>query len=379
MTDSLKTLEEIRKANAPFPQNKSIMQWKEEGGKVIGWNCCGSLVPEEIIHAAGMLPVSVVGESKELTMEDANVYLGIYTCSFTRSCLQLALDGEYDFLDGLVSTYNCDGTRRLADVWRGNISIPVIHVLSTPRKFTERAKEFFALDIGDFKEKLEKQFQIKITDKSLSQAIETYNHTRNLLEKLYDLRKNDNPSLSGSEMMEIMNAAVRMPRDSFNSLLENLGEELEAGNRSLPANKRLMILGNILNNVEFIRETEALGATVVVDGLSTGTGYWSTLVNQNGDPIKSLSDRYLSKLHQSRFWPYEVRWKEVEKLIDDFRVEGVITETMRYCSHHIWDMPRLNKRLEEKDIPVLNLDLEYGMGMIGQVKTRVQAFLEMLQ
>jgi len=292
--------------------------------------------------------------------------------------LEQALTGEYDFLDGFVSTYNCDGTRRLADVWGLNLSIPVIYVLSTPRKFTEKAKEFFAEEIFKFKQRLEKHFNLEISDDSLYKSIETYNNTRRLMGELYNLRKMDKPPISGAESWQILNASGRMPKEKFNRLLEETIAEVKQKKRNTGKGSRLMIIGNILNNTEFIRNIEELGATVVVDALCPGIIYWSELVKADSDPIISLSDRYLSKFHQARFIPYEARWNEVSKLIDEYKVDGIIMEAVRYCSHHPWDMPRLDMRLKEKDIPVLNLDIEYGTGMTGQVKTRVQAFLEMI-
>ena len=374
----LSALKEINKANINFPYNEYISQWKKVGKKVVGWNCCSALVPEEVIHAAGIMPIWVTGDSKELSLDNANIYLTNHTCSVSRSSLEQALTKEYDFLDGFVTTYNCDGMRRLADVWRLNLSIPVIYVLSTPRKFTEKAKKFFAEEILEFKQRLEKHFNLKISDDSLRKSIDIYNNTRRLMGELYDLRKMDNPPISGLETWQILNASGRMPKEKFNQLLEDTIAEVRQKKRNTGNGSRLMIIGNILNNTEFIRNIEELGATIVVDALCPGIIYWSELVRADSDPIRSLSDRYLNKFHQARFIPYETRWNEISKLIDEYKVDGIIMEAVRYCSHHPWDIPRLNMRFKERGTPVLNLDIEYGMGMIGQIKTRVQAFLEMI-
>src|SRR4030042_416784 len=128
MASTLETLREIREINASFPYSEPVKEWKEQGRKVIGWQC--TYVPEEIIYAAGMLPIRVTGGYKELDLEDANAYLYINSCSSVRSCLQLGLEKQYDFLDGFVAGSTCDGARRLADVWGRYLSIPGIYVLS---------------------------------------------------------------------------------------------------------------------------------------------------------------------------------------------------------------------------------------------------------
>jgi len=97
----LKTLERFRQVNDTFPQTEQILEHKRQGGKVFGWLC--TYVPEEIIHAAGILPVRVTGYSQEMELEDGNAYMYINNCSYSRSCLQMGLRGEYEFLDGMVA------------------------------------------------------------------------------------------------------------------------------------------------------------------------------------------------------------------------------------------------------------------------------------
>lgn len=143
---------------------------------------------------------------------------------------------------------------------------------------------------------------------------------------------------------------------------------------------RLMIQGCVLNNPEFVRGIEALGGWVVVDGLSTGVGYWEGPVELSPglSPLEALARRYLDKFPAPRMEHAEERYRRIVGLIEEFRVDGVITEIVRSCAPHIWDAPRLRERVARQGMPMLELDVEYGMPVTGQVKTRVQAFLEML-
>ena len=122
------TLREVRRINESSPTSAAIEAWKEASGQVVGWAC--TYVPEEIIYAAGALPVRVVADAKEMELGDANAYLYTTSCSYTRSCLQLALEHKFDFLDGIVGAASCDGMRRLMDMWRNYIPTPFSHTIS---------------------------------------------------------------------------------------------------------------------------------------------------------------------------------------------------------------------------------------------------------
>lgn len=379
MADTPKALERIREINAGFPYTDPIKAWKERGGKVVAWTC--TYVPEEVIWAAGILPVRMTGDSHELELEDANAYLYINTCSFQRSCLQMTLDKQYDFLDGYVSAATCDGSRRLADVWRNYIThIPLIHVLTVPRKTTERAHQLYLSEVQEMKQKLEETFKVKITDDALRQAIKLYNHTRELLKELYEMRKKDKPPVTGAEALEIVNAAFRMPRDEYNKLLEDLLGELKASNREVTGKVRLLITGSPLNNPDFIATIEREGALVVTDELCMGTRYWWDLVDEkaSSDPLEAISRRYLSNFPCARMVPCDERFDRVLEMTKEYRVEGMVAEIIRYCVPYAHDEPMLRERLERNGIAVLELDLEYGVSGSGQIRTRAQAFIEML-
>ena len=132
-TSGLTTLEKFREVNRTFPDTAAIQERKRQGDKVFGWLC--TYVPEEILHAAGILPVRITGYDRETDLDDGNAYLYVNNCSFSRSCLQMGLAGEYDFLDGVVGASTCDGARRLFDIWRNYIGTPFHHVISVPRKY----------------------------------------------------------------------------------------------------------------------------------------------------------------------------------------------------------------------------------------------------
>lgn len=375
----LRTLERFRKVNATFPKTDEVLELKRQGKKVFGWLC--TYVPEEIIHAAGALPIRITGYSQEMELEDGNAYLYINNCSFSRSCLQMGLRGEYEFLDGIAAGSTCDGARRLFDIWCHYINTPFRHIITVPRKFSERAHELYYGQLVQFKRHLEEFLGTEIRDEALRKSIAVYNESRRLLGRLYEIRKLDSPPISGAETMEVLNASFRMPKELFNEYLGQLLEELAESNNRHNSRARLMVVGSVMNNPEFIASIEEVGGLVVSDELCTSTRYWSDMVVLDSDktPLEAISRRYLDNFPCARMYPSDERFKRIIELTRDFRVEGVISEIIRYCVPYAHDLPLLKDRLAAVGIPTLALDVEYGTSGSGQIRTRVQAFLEMLE
>jgi bcr-type benzoyl-CoA reductase subunit C len=369
-------LGEIEKLNALFPDSPAVHTWKENGKKVIAFQC--TCVPEELIHASGALPVRLIGNSQQTEYADATAYLYTNTCSFIRNCLQCVLDHRYSCLDGFVAGATCDCTRRLADVWDHGQITPFFHIMGAPRKITESAYSLFEIEIRRFKEHLEEFTGSPISDAVLWKSIELFNRKRELLRSLHELRKMESPPVSGNEMLSLLNASVSMPVEQFNALLEHLLPELKTGRRRVTGRFRIMVSGSPLNNPAFIQAIEAMGGMVVIDELCTGIRYWWEGVDTESDPVKALSRRYLHNFACPRMEPSDDRIQRILKIVADYRVDAVISQIVRYCVPQTMEQPLVREVLEKQGIPVLELDIEYGMGGAGQITTRLQAFFEML-
>jgi benzoyl-CoA reductase subunit C len=372
-------LERFREVNRTFPHTKEIMEYKAQGKKIFGWLC--TYVPEEVILAAGALPIRITGYNQEMELEDGNAYLYINNCSFSRSCLQLGLRKEYEFLDGVVGGSTCDGARRLFDLWRYYLKPGFFQVLTVPRKSHERAQQLYYSQVEDFKKRLEEYTGVQITDQALLKAVAVMNESRSLLKELYELRKLDEPLITGEETMEVLNGSFRMPKEQFNQYLKDLIAALKEAGSGHKAKARLMLIGSVMTNPEFVHSIEDLGVIVVSDELCTSTRYWSDPVILEGarNPLEAISRRYLSNFPCARMYPSTDRFDRIVKLAREARVDGIISETIRYCVPYAHDIPLLSDRLKSEGIPLLTLDIEYGTSGSGQIRTRVQAFLEMVE
>ena len=171
-----------------------------------------------------------------------------------------------------------------------------------------------------------------------------------------------------------------MPKEIFNQRLRRLLHELSASGIEHESRARLMVTGSVMNNPDFIRSIEEIGGLVVTDELCTSTRYWSDPVVLDGrPPLEAISRRYLNNFPCARMLPSDERFDRILQLTRDYKVDGVISQIIRYCVPYAHDLPLITERLKKIGIPTLALDVEYGTPGSGQIRTRVQAFLEMLE
>lgn len=359
-------------------RNPFIDQWMGEGNKVIGYFC--TYIPEEIITAADALPfrMRAVG-STQTTLGDS--YLSYYNCSFTRHCLDLAFRGAFDFLEGLVGQPSCDHVRRIYDVWKAKINTPFIHFIKVPRKIAEEAKDWYKAEIVKFKEAMENHLGIKITDDQLREAIRVTNESRSLLRSLYDLRKAEHPPITGAETLSVVIAGTAMRRDQYNQLLRQLLGELKGGNGKGEYKARLMVISPILDNPAYIKVMEDAGGLVVSDYLCFGTrAVWDLVDESISDPMEALAKRYVERISCPRMMgDYPRRLEFIKNMINDYKVDGVICTRLTFCELWGGENYMLREDTKKIGIPSLILEREHKLDSVGQLRTRIQAFLEILE
>lgn len=354
-----------------------LKELKEQGQRIMGWVCI--YVPEEILHAAGFLPIRILGSAEETSIADAYLYSN--NCSFGKNCLEDAFQGHYDSLDGMVTCNSCDVMRRFYDMWEIYLKTPFTYIMTVPCRGDESVVPGFRNELLRFKRQLEEAFTLEIRPEALRESIALYNRTRRLLRELWELRKADPPPLSGAEALEVILAGLVMPKEELNPLLEAYIAEVrerKVGNGS--AQKlRLLLTGPELADPGYIRFIEDLGAVVAIDDLSCGTRYFWDLVEEAGDPWEALARRYATRRATCpRMHPQWPRMEHLKQLAREYKVEAVIDSIIKFCESHGGVTPILKKEFAGLDIPVLHLEREYQMGGSGQLRTRVQAFFESL-
>jgi len=371
-----KTLDEFQQV-ANTLVNPSVRAWKEQGGQVVGYLC--SAVPAELFTAAGLLPFRMRATGSTST-ELADAYFININCSFPRHCFNQALRGEYDFLSGLVCLNSCDHVRRIYDNWKRKVkSTQLVEILSLPKKIGDNQVEWYRQELQNLRDGLGKQFGVDITNEFLWEAIRIHNETRRLQRELYELRKRDNPPISGADALAVTVAGTAMPRQQYNKMLKELLKELTDAKGIADSRARLMIVGGILDNPAYVQAIEEQGALVVTDSLCYGSRLcWPDVDETVSDPLFALAKYYVADRPSCpRMMGDQPRRSEfVRNMARDFRVDGIIGERLAFCDMWMVELFMLTSDLKEDNIPFLKLEREYTMSGSGQIATRVQAFLE---
>lgn len=359
--------------------NGEADKWRENGGKVVGYFC--SSMPEEIVTAAGMMPLRIRGTGSKGT-DLADAYFSSINCSFPRHCFNQALMGEYDLLDGLVTFNSCDTLRRLYDHWIRQMKTPFVKLLQLPKTAAAPQVDFFREELVDLRRLMEEHFGAEITDADLKEAIRLHNRTRRLLRRLYALRRAEAPPITGAQALAVTVTSTAVPKARFNELLAVLLDELEGTEGRGGHRARLMIIGSELDDPSYVEAIESQGGVVVADSLCFGSRLlWEDVDEAEEDPLKALARYYIAERPSCPrvCTEYEKRNDYVMNMIRNFRVDGVIVERLAFCD--LWGLESysLHKDLKSAQIPFLSLEREYAQTSLGQLRTRVQAFLETIE
>lgn len=359
-------------------ENEFVKQWKADGGRVAGFFCAHA--PEELLWAAGFLPVRLRGTGSEDTSA-ADQYLGPVNCSFVRYTLNRLAAGDLAILDALLLTNSCDHLRRLGDICVEKRLAPFCHTIDVPHLNTETSLARVVTQLRDLKQRLESSFGVTISDERLADALKLYNRTRQLLGRAAQLRAQDPPRVSGSEVLAMAVAAASMPKDRFNASLEQRLAQLEGNGAPARRGPRLMIIGGSLDDPEYLEVIESMGASIVADQLCWGTKSFSNQAEEGIDPIEAIARRMLDHIPCPRMLSdYPRRLASLAEAVQAHRIDGIICERLKFCDLWGGEIEMLRRSVREQlHVPFLVLERDYlTHSSVGQLRTRVQAFLETL-
>lgn len=355
-------------------------EWQQKTGrKVLGYFC--TYVPEEILYAAGILPVRILGSHEPQDVTEPHIF-GMF-CPFCRDCLAQGLKGRFDYLNGIMIAQSCLHIRQSYTSWEKHVPTQdgFAYYLNMPHKVqSPRALPFLKAELKMFKEAVEKWVGKEIPESALEEAIEIYNENRRLMKQIYDLRKSENPPLTGEEAMFLSLSSQMVDKKEHNEALRQLLEELPNRNLSRDVGTRLMIMGSEDDDIEFINMVESVGGTFVIDDHCTGSRYfWNEVEKDGRDLLEAIADRYIQRpACPTKDWEERRRVPHVMKLARDYNAEGVILIQQKFCDPHELDIPMVKQNFEENGFPTLFLEFDVTVP-IGQFRTRVEAFLEQME
>jgi benzoyl-CoA reductase/2-hydroxyglutaryl-CoA dehydratase subunit BcrC/BadD/HgdB len=355
---------------------------KKEGGKVVGTFCV--FVPDEVILAADAIGVGLCAGS-QFWIEDGETVMPRNLCPLIKAFMGAKVGGTcpyFNSCDMVIGETTCDGKKKAWEILEEYVPV---HVMDLPQM--KRAKDYkmWEEEIKLFIKQIEELTGNKITVEGLRKGISIANAKRRALKRLYDLRKLKPSPISGLDALLISQIAFYDNPLRFTEMVNALCDELDERAKTMvpDSRKRLLITGTpmAVPNWKLHSIIESLDAQIVVEETCTGTRYFENEVSEDGetmeDLIKNLADRYL-KINCACFTPNDGRVDDIIRYVSEYSVDGVIDSNLSFCHTYAIEHNEVDKALKEKNIPVMHIETDYSSEDSGQIKTRVEAFLEMI-
>ncbi|MCS5422512.1 MULTISPECIES: double-cubane-cluster-containing anaerobic reductase [Psychrilyobacter] len=362
----------------------TIKELKDSGKNIVGTFC--TYTPKELIYAAGAVPVSLCSVSEE-TIPTAEKHLPKNLCPLIKASYGYALTDKCPYMyfaDMIVGETTCDGKKKMYELLGELKDTYIMQLPQTQDK--ERGMDLWKEEVSRFKDKLEKKFNVSISKEKISEAISQINDERKLLKEFYSLGKLTPPPLSGYEMHKVLNGVSytfdkKLQNEKIREIIENL-KEIDRNKSSKVSVRapRILITGCPIGGVaeKIIKPIEDAGAVVVSYENCGGAKNLDRLVDETIDPIQALAEKYIS-IPCSVMSPNTDREDLLKRLMDEYQIDGVVEVILQACHTYSVETHMIKRVVtKEKDVPYIALETDYSTGDTGQIKTRIEAFIEML-
>ena len=365
---------------------EELMETKKKGNKVIGTFCV--YVPEELILAVGGTCVGLCAGA-EIGIDEAEKVLPRNTCALIKSFMGFKLAGLCPYIqasDLVVGETTCDGKKKAYEILN---DYKETYVMEIPQMKTERDRTLWRGEVIQFKEKIEELTGRKITTENLREGIKIANDKRRALQRLSALRKATPSPISGLDALLVNQIAfyddpLRFTK-SINALCDELEDRIKKGiGVTKNGAPRILIAGSpmALPNWKIPYVVETSGAIVVAEESCVGERSTRDLVDETGKTLDEMIDaivgRYF-KIDCACFTPNDERIEHILDLAGDSKADGVIHYSIQFCTPYSMEAYKVEKAVQKKGIPILKIESDYGMEDVGQLKTRIEAFLEMVK
>lgn len=338
--------------------------------------------PEEIAHAAGLLPVNILGGGNKLELKYADARMGSFVCSICRSTVELGLNGSLQGLTGFITHPICDAAKHLAGIWSRNLPEQLAQILYLPQNVnTPGAVRYIASEYQRLRGELEKRTGRSVDDEALRASIHIYNQNRRLLRDLYRIRRDEPWKVSCTESYILMRAGTRMPREQHSLLLEQALELIR--HRDLPAKDkpRVVFVGGFCEQPPLeMLETIDDACFVVDDDLLIGLRWITEDVPETGDPVWALAESFVERSAASPVQHDERKTKEAYliEMIRSSKADATILTAAKFCEPGLDEQVAWSKHLDQEHIPYLILEFEEKMTSFEQMAMQVETFAESL-
>ncbi|OPY68146.1 MAG: R-phenyllactate dehydratase beta subunit [Syntrophorhabdus sp. PtaU1.Bin002] len=374
MWDNLSLKEVVEYANDPYP---SIRKWAKDSGKrVVGSTIAD--VPEEVIHAFGLLPVSLIGTQKPL--KKAPSRLPDNACSLARSNLELVMSYEGDLFDGFVLPQVCDTTQHLSDIWRITFPDKYVESFLAPRQADRPSARYWVKEeIERLIASLSKWTDKTLADQDLKESVRIHNENKVLLKEIYGIKRTNPAAITNKEMFALIKLSMQVDKAEINKSLKNIRDSLNPEKKT-DGYTDVILVGITCDPPEVYDLFDEVKINIAGDTLVTGTRYLQGVVPDNGTPVDSLTERHFkrgfySPIHDDVY----KNFNEVKALYTATNAKAIIYVHIEFCESEEYDLPDLKKMIRKEGIPMHVVDTEYQTTSLSHVRTRLQAFFESLR
>jgi benzoyl-CoA reductase/2-hydroxyglutaryl-CoA dehydratase subunit BcrC/BadD/HgdB len=343
------------------------------GDRRVGWLC--SYTPEELIMAAGFTPVRI--SAGEKPPSGAEAWLPANICPYVRSIVDEAAGGKFAGLEGMVFVLSCDAMRRLADVWDIYFREGFVLRLDVPRRTDAAAEDFFVEQLRALLKQLEKEAGHGVGEEDLCRAIGVVNETRRLLGAFSRLRDLERAPLDATGFFQVVRAAMTCNKEVFNREAQKFLAQNHEG--AVQGGKpRVLLCGCAVDGPSLLEMIEGSGAAVIGDDVCSLMRHYEGEVDTSMEPLRAIARRYLHRTACSRMAGASARVERLLERAREMEIDGVVVHTLKFCDPVLSDLPRLREALQREGIPMLQIERDYSAAPSGQLKTRLEAFVELL-
>ncbi|WP_312139714.1 double-cubane-cluster-containing anaerobic reductase [Atlantibacter hermannii] len=360
----------------------TVMDLKEQGIPLVGTYC--TFMPQEIPMAAGAVVVSLCSTSDE-TIEEAEKDLPRNLCPLIKSSYGFGKTDKcpyFYFSDLVVGETTCDGKKKMYEYMA---DFKPVHVMQLPNSTADAAsRALWKAEIHRLKETVEQQFGVPVTEQALREAIVLKNQERRATANFYRVGQLNPPALSGMDILKVVyGATFRFDKkaliNELNDMAERARQDWQDGKR-LEARPRILITGCPIGGAaeKVVRAIEENGGWVVGFENCTGAKATERCVEETGDVYDALTDKYLA-IGCSCISPNDQRLKLLSEMVEEYQADGVVDVILQACHTYAVESLAIKRHVRDNHhIPYIAIETDYSTSDLGQLSTRVAAFIEML-
>jgi benzoyl-CoA reductase subunit C len=363
------------------PLGAVAQRWKAEHAGGLAVACYPVWAPAEVIHAAGMLPLALLGGGTSVELTHADARFQSFVCSIAKSSLELGFQGLVKGVDGFVFSNICDVARNLASIYQRNFAEVFVEYLHLPQNSTSPAVVAYAAsEIRRLAEGFERHWDITVTTIALKKSIETYNALRARLRALYALRIAEPQKLSTVELYSVLRAASTVPPEQAIVWLDTLLAELPHREARRQDRLRVVVEGAFCEQppLGLLETLEEAGCYVVEDDLMLGWRWFASDVALDGDPFERLGSAYVNQAVPSST-RHDSRQHRSDGLVEKVRrstADAVVFMPAKFCEPALFDYVIMKQGLERVGIPHLLVEFEEKMWTFERTRNEIETFVE---